>query len=155
MNTRRAALGRRPRQHKGSGMASDNPLHPIPSPPRKFMIGNMLSVRANAPIQDMMQIAQELGPIFWLDMMGKPMVVVSGFSLVDELSDETRFEKSTRGVLRRLRPVAHGLFTADTQEPRWAKSHHILLPTFAQRAMQGYHDAMLDIAEQCMLKWQR
>ena len=35
-------------------MASDNPLHPIPSPPRKFMIGNMLSVRANSPIQDMM-----------------------------------------------------------------------------------------------------
>ena len=83
------------------------------------------------------------------------MVVVSGFSLVDELSDEERFGKSTRGVLRKLRPVAHGLFTADTEEPRWAKSHNILLPTFAQRAMQGYHDAMLDIAEQCMLKWER
>lgn len=136
-------------------MVSENPLHPIPSPPRKFMIGNMLSVRADAPIQDMMVMARELGPIFWLDMMGKPMVIVSGFSLVDEMSDETRFSKSTRGVLRKLRPVAHGLFTADTVEPRWAKSHNILLPTFAQRAMQGYHDAMLDIAEQCMLRWDR
>lgn len=136
-------------------MATDNPLHPIPSPPRKFMIGNMLSVRADAPVQDMMIMARELGPIFWLDMMGKPMVIVSGFSLVDEMSDETRFGKSTRGVLRKLRPVAHGLFTADTVEPRWAKSHNILLPTFAQRAMQGYHDAMLDVAEQCMLKWER
>ena len=57
-------------------MASDNPLHPIPSPPRKFMIGNMLSVRADSPIQDMMQLSRELGPIFWLDMMGKPMVIV-------------------------------------------------------------------------------
>jgi cytochrome P450/NADPH-cytochrome P450 reductase len=139
----------------GPTMASENPLHPIPSPPRKFMIGNMLSVRADAPVQDMMNFARELGPIFWLDMMGKPMVVVSGFSLVDELSDEKRFGKSTRGVLRKLRPVAHGLFTADTVEPRWGKSHNILLPTFAQRAMQGYHDAMLDVAEQCMLKWER
>ena len=136
-------------------MVSDNPLHPIPSPPRKFMIGNMLSVGADTPIQDMMELSRELGPIFWLDMMGKPIVIVSGFSLVDELSDEKRFEKSTRGVLRKLRPVAHGLFTADTQEPRWAKSHNILLPTFAQRAMQGYHEAMLDIAEQCMVKWER
>lgn len=136
-------------------MASDNPLHPIPSPPRKFVLGNMLSVRADAPVQDMMKLTRELGPIFWLDMMGKPMVIVSGFALVDELSDETRFEKSTRGVLRRLRSVAHGLFTADTQEPRWSRSHHILLPTFAQRAMQGYHDAMLDIADQCMKKWER
>ena len=136
-------------------MASDNPLHPIPSPPRKFMIGNMLAVRASAPIQDMMQLSRDLGPIFWLDMMGKPLVVVSGFDLVDELCDEQRFAKSTRGALRKLRPVAHGLFTADTEEPRWSKSHNILLPTFAQRAMQGYHDAMLDIADQLMLKWER
>ena len=136
-------------------MASDNPLHPIPSPPRKFMIGNMLSVRADSPIQDMMQLSRELGPIFWLDMMGKPMVIVSGYDLVDELCDEQRFAKSTRGALRKLRPVAHGLFTADTEEPRWSKSHNILLPTFAQRAMQGYHEAMLDIADQLMLKWER
>ena len=57
-------------------MVSDNPLHPIPSPPRKFMIGNMLAVGADRPIQDMMEIARELGPIFWLDMMGAPIVIV-------------------------------------------------------------------------------
>lgn len=136
-------------------MASDNPLHPIPHPPRKLLVGNMLSVSASAPVQDLMQISRELGPIFWLDMMGKPMVIISGYPLVDEISDEARFEKSTRGPLRRLRPLAHGLFTADTQEPRWNKSHNILLPTFAQRAVQGYHDAMLDLADQMVLKWER
>ena len=134
-----------------TSMASDNPLHPIPSPPRKFMIGNMLSVRADAPIQDMMQLSRELGPIFWLDMMGKPMVVVSGFDLVDELSDEARFEKSTRGVLRKLRPVAHGLFTADTQEPRWSQvaqhpaadlraARHAGLPRRHARYRRSVHD---------------
>ena len=61
-----------------------------------------------------MQLSRDLGPIFWLDMMGKPMVIVSGYDLVDELCDEQRFDKSTRGALRKLRPVAHGLFTADT-----------------------------------------
>ncbi len=136
-------------------MARGNPLDPIPHPPRKPLIGNLLSVSAGAPVQDLINLARECGPIFWLDMMGKPVVVVSGFSLVDELCDEARFDKSTRGALRRLRPLAHGLFTSDTKEPNWSKAHHILLPTFAQRAMQGYHGAMLDLADQLCLKWER
>src|SRR2546425_489700 len=136
-------------------MARGNPLDPIPHPPRKPLIGNLLSVSGSAPVQDLVNLARENGPIYWLDMMGKPVVVVSGYSLVDELCDEARFDKSTRGALRRLRPLAHGLFTSDTKEPNWSKAHHILLPTYAQRAMQGYHAAMLDIAEQLVKKWER
>jgi cytochrome P450/NADPH-cytochrome P450 reductase len=136
-------------------MAQGNPLDPIPHPPRKPLIGNLLSVSGSAPIQDLISLARENGPIYWLDMMGKPVVIVSGFSLVDELCDETRFDKSTRGALRRLRPLAHGLFTSDTKEPNWSKAHNVLLPTFAQRAMQGYHDAMLDLTDQLVLKWGR
>ena len=34
---------------------------------------------------------------FWMDMMGKPIVVISGADLLDEVCDETRFDKSTRG----------------------------------------------------------
>jgi cytochrome P450/NADPH-cytochrome P450 reductase len=61
-----------------------------------------------------------------------------------------------RGALRRLRAFAgDGLFTAYTQEPNWSKAHNILLPSFGQRAMQGYHPMMLDIAEQLVLKWDR
>jgi cytochrome P450 / NADPH-cytochrome P450 reductase len=136
-------------------MARGNPLDPIPHPPRKPLIGNLLSVSGSAPVQDLVNLARENGPIYWLDMMGKPVVVVSGHALVDELCDEARFDKSTRGALRRLRPLAHGLFTSDTKEPNWSKAHHILLPTFAQRAMQGYHAAMLDLADQLVLKWER
>lgn len=135
--------------------SKSNPLHPIPKLPGKMLIGNMLSVDAEHPIQDLMRIASEQGPIFWMDMMGKPVVVVSGADLLDEICDETRFDKSTRGVLRRLRPAAHGLFTADTEEEKWSLAHNILLPTFAQRAMQGYHPMMVDIAEQLMAKWER
>ena len=137
-------------------MAAKNPIHPIPHPPKTPFIGNLLSLGTTAPIQDMMRLARELGPIFWLDMMGSPLVIVSGQALVDELCDETRFDKTTRGTLRRLRVIGgDALFTADTQMPNWSRAHNILLPTFGHRAMQSYHPMMLDIAEQMMLKWER
>src|SRR2546425_5276178 len=137
-------------------MASTNRLSPIPHPPKKPVVGNMLSVDSGAPIQHMTRMARELGPIFWLDMMGAPLVVVSGADLVDELSDEKRFDKLVRGSLRRVRAVAgDGLFTAYTDEPNWSKAHNILMTPFGNRAMQSYHPSMLDIAEQLVKKWER
>ncbi len=103
-----------------------------------------------------MRIAREQGPIFWLDMMGTPLVVVSGADLVAELCDEKRFDKAVRGSLRRVRMLGgDALFTAETQEPNWQKAHNILLPTFAHRMMQTYHEGMLDIADQLVTKWER
>jgi cytochrome P450 / NADPH-cytochrome P450 reductase len=126
-------------------MPSRNILDPIPQPPKTFLIGNLLALGATTPVQDLMKLARQYGPIYWLDMRGKPLIVVSGFEMVDELCDEAR-----------LRSFAgDGLFTAFTQEPNWAKAHNILLPAFSQRSMQGYHPMMLDIAEQMMLKWER
>src|SRR5258705_10808914 len=89
-------------------------------------------------------------------MMGAPLVIVSGADLVDELSDEKRFDKAVRGPLRRVRAVAgDGLFTADTTEPNWSKAHNILMQPFGNRAMQSYHPSMVDIAEQLVKKWDR
>lgn len=137
-------------------MASGNKLSPIPHPPKKPVVGNMLSLDPNAPVQDLVRISKELGPIFWLDMMGAPIVVVSGHDLIDELSDEKRFDKTVRGSLRRVRAVGgDGLFTADTTEPNWTKAHNILLQPFGNRAMQSYHPSMVDIAEQLVKKWER
>lgn len=133
-----------------------NKLHPIPHPPRTPLLGNMLTVDGGAPIQDLMRIARDQGPIFWLDMMGTPLVVVSGADLVAELCDETRFDKAVRGSLRRVRMLGgDALFTAETREPNWQKAHNILLPTFAPRMMQAYHEGMLDIADQLVMKWER
>jgi cytochrome P450 / NADPH-cytochrome P450 reductase len=137
-------------------MASTNKLNPIPHPPTKPVVGNMLSLDSTTPIQHMMRLAKELGPIYWLDMMGAPLVVVSGADLVDEISDEKRFDKSVRGSLRRVRAVGgDGLFTAHTNEPNWSKAHNILMTPFGNRAMQSYHPSMLDIAEQLVKKWER
>ena len=137
-------------------MASPNKLDPIPHPPKKPVVGNMLSLDSSAPIQHMVRLAKELGPIYWLDMMGAPVVVVSGHDLVDELSDEKRFDKAVKGSLRRVRAVAgDGLFTAHTTEPNWSKAHNILMQPFGNRAMQSYHPSMVDIAEQLVTKWER
>ncbi len=137
-------------------MPAKNRLSPIPHPPTKPVVGNMLSLDATAPVQNLARLARELGPIFWLDMMGAPIVIVSGHDLVDELSDEKRFDKAVRGPLRRVRAIAgDGLFTADTTEPNWGKAHNILLQPFGNRAMQSYHPSMVDIAEQLAKKWER
>src|SRR6195952_1216339 len=137
-------------------MPSTNKLSPIPHPPKKPVVGNMLSLDSNAPVQHLARLTKELGPIFWLDMMGAPLVIVSGHDLVEELSDEKRFDKAVRGSLRRVRAVGgDGLFTADTNEPNWSKAHNILMTPFGNRAMQSYHPSMLDIAEQLVEKWGR
>ncbi|MFT4863319.1 MAG: cytochrome P450/NADPH-cytochrome P450 reductase [Pseudohongiellaceae bacterium] len=133
-----------------------NPLYPIPKPSGNPLIGNMLSVDAKAPLQSLMELTRKLGPIYWLDMMGKPVIIASGPEIVKELSDETRFDKSVRGPLRRVRTIGgDGLFTSDTSAPNWSKAHNILMPTFSQQAMVDYLPQMIDIAEQLMLKWER
>src|ERR1700716_601916 len=137
-------------------MASTNRLSPIPHPPTKPVVGNMLSLDSTAPVQHLVRLTKELGPIFWLDMMGAPLVIVSGHDLVEELSDEKRFDKAVRGSLRRVRAVGgDGLFTADTSEPNWSKAHNILLQPFGNRAMQSYHPSMVDIADQLVKRWER
>ncbi|MCY7347662.1 MAG: cytochrome P450 [Pyrinomonadaceae bacterium] len=128
----------------------------IPQPPQKFLLGNMLDLSAGEPVQDMIRLAREYGPIYRMVFRQRVVIIVSGADLVDELSDEKRFDKTIRGALGLVRRFAgDGLFTAKTQEPNWSKAHNILLPNFSHKAMQGYHPMMLDIAEQMVSKWQR
>jgi cytochrome P450 / NADPH-cytochrome P450 reductase len=137
-------------------MTTKPSLKTIPQLPPKPIVGNMLSLDSNAPVQNLNQLAKELGPIYRLDMMGAPLIFVSSHALVDELSDEKRFDKTVRGPLRRIRAIAgDGLFTADTQEHNWGKAHNILLQPFGHRAMQSYHPMMVDIADQLIKKWER
>ena len=137
-------------------MSDTQNLERIPMPEKMPVIGNMLSVDKDQPLQSLMDLSRELGPIMRMDMMGTPLVVVSGHDLVDELCDEKRFDKAVRGSLRRVRAIGgDGLFTGDTQEDNWGKAHNILLPTFSRQAMSNYFPMMLDVAGQLCLKWER
>jgi cytochrome P450/NADPH-cytochrome P450 reductase len=128
----------------------------IPEPRETFLLGHLLALSAETPVQDMVKLARELGPIYRMEMRGRVVVVVSGHELVNEVSDEKRFDKTIRGALRLVRRFGgDGLFTSKTEEPNWSKAHNILLPNFSQKAMQSYHAMMLDIAEQLVLKWER
>ncbi|MEM1039071.1 MAG: cytochrome P450 [Pseudomonadota bacterium] len=137
-------------------MLDKTKLEPIPTPPKTALVGNMFSVDKDNPLQSLMELCREHGPLFKLDMMGKPLYIASGVKIVEELCDETRFDKAVRGSLRRVRAIGgDGLFTGDTEEPNWSKAHNILLPTFSRQAMNNYMPMMLDVATQLVTKWER
>jgi cytochrome P450/NADPH-cytochrome P450 reductase len=148
----------KPKQKKKPEAAAALPpnIVPIPQPAGKPVIGNMLDLSTEGPVQSLMTLARKMGPIYELSVMDKKFTVVSGFDVVDELSDEKRFDKSVRGALAGVRVMAgDGLFTAYTSEPNWSRAHNILLPNFGDRAMQSYHPSMLAIADEMMEKWSR
>ncbi len=132
-------------------------LEPIPQPPGKFIVGNLLDVAGDVPFVELMQLAREYGPIYQLAFPGnRQAIVASGYKLVEELCDESRFDKYVGPALQNARETSgDGLFTARTQEPNWRKAHNILLPYFGTRAMPDYLPKMVDIAEQLMGKWER
>jgi len=132
------------------------PTVPIPKPKGDPFIGNLRAIDGDAPIQSFMRMAKMLGPIFQLEVLGSPIVFVGSQALVDEISDESRFDKRVAGALRNIRDFAgDGLFTARTEEPNWAKAHRLLMPAFGPIGIRGMFDRMLDIAEQMLLRWER
>src|ERR1700726_3413669 len=119
--------------------SKDTHLEPIPQPPAKFLLGNLLDLLGDTHTQDIIKLAREYGPIFQLELPGRTLIVVSGHDLVDELCNEERFDKKVWPPLRKVRSFAgDGLFTAETEEPNWHKAHNILMPNFSMKAMQGY-----------------
>ncbi|WP_172200726.1 bifunctional cytochrome P450/NADPH--P450 reductase [Saccharibacillus qingshengii] len=129
----------------------------IPQPKTFGPLGNLPLVDTKAPVQSLMKLAEEQGPIFKMDLPGRPgNLYISGRELVEDACDESRFEKNVWAPLQNVRSFAgDGLFTSWTEEPNWRKAHNILMPSFSQRAMIGYHDMMVDIAMQLVQKWAR
>src|SRR5262245_4503560 len=139
-------------------MTTPTPLEPIPQPPGHLLVGNLFDLHSENLVENFMALAREYGPIYRLDLPGgNSRIIVSGVDLVDELCDESRFDKMLGSGLRALNEGAagHGLFTSETTDPLWHKAHNILLPAFSQDAMRNYHAMMLDIAVQLMQKWER
>ena len=127
----------------------------IPEPKGKLPgIGHSRLIDAVAPVQSLMTLAEEMGEIYQLRLPGGKLLVVSSQRLVDELSDESRFDKKVSGALYNIRDIAlDGLFTAKTTEPNWQKAHNILMPAFSMGSMSNYFPMMLEIAQQMMTRW--
>jgi cytochrome P450/NADPH-cytochrome P450 reductase len=143
-------------ERKGDQPMTHQDLLPIPQPPEKPFLGNLLEFDRVSPVQGLVKLANRYGPIFQLKVRGRRLIVVSGFTLVDELCDQSRFDKTVDGALQKVRAfTGNGLFTAHTNDPDWSKAHNILLPNFSHRAMESYHAMMLDVASQLAAKWDR
>ena len=127
----------------------------FPEPKGKLPgLGHSRLIDPAAPVQSLLELSKELGEIFRLQLPGGQLLVVSSQRLVDELCDESRFDKKVSGPLHNIRDIAlDGLFTARTKEPNWQKAHNILMPAFSMGAMSNYFPMMLEIAEQMMTRW--
>ncbi len=131
---------------------------PIPSPKTLPIIGNLHQIPKAGLIQHLIDVARDFADpgIFKLYFGSYVSLWVSHPDLVAELCDETRFRKIPGPGLRAVRSFAgDGLFTSFSDEPNWARAHNILLPAFSQRAMRGYYDMMLEVADALVAKWDR
>lgn len=129
----------------------------IPQPRTYGPLGNLPQLDTEMPIQSFMKLAEEYGEFFRLKLPFGHLHIVSGYELVKELTDPSRFDKIVeKTVLEKVRALlGDGLFTSETEEPNWRKAHNILLPSFSRTAMRGYFDKMLEIAIQLVQKWSR
>ncbi|MFO6496420.1 MULTISPECIES: bifunctional cytochrome P450/NADPH--P450 reductase [Bacillus] len=133
-----------------------NALSSIPIPKTYGPLGNLPLLDKNKVSQSLWKIADELGPIFQFRFGDAVGVFVSNHELTREVCDESRFDKNMgKGLLKVREFSGDGLFTSWTNEPNWRKAHNILLPSFSQKAMKGYHPMMQDIAVQLIQKWSR
>ncbi|NQU38300.1 MAG: cytochrome P450, partial [Actinobacteria bacterium] len=138
-------------------MSSDVAYEKIPHPSNRIpIIGDGMHIDGKHPTQSLMDLASELGPIYQFESPGHNDLVVTGGDLVEELLDESRFEKNLGAEMLVMREaVGDGVFSSWTQEPSWKPAHDILLPAFAPGAIKGYTAMMTDIANQLVLKWGR
>ena len=128
----------------------------IPSPRTLPFIGNLHQIPKAGLIQHLMAVARDFADpgIFKLYFGSYVSIWVSHPELVAELCDEARFRKIPGPGLRAVRAFAgDGLFTAFSDEENWGRAHRILLPAFSQRAMRGYYDMMLEVADALVGKW--
>lgn len=129
---------------------------PIPQPKTHFLRGNVPDMVPHHSIESMMRLAAEHGPIYRLALPGSDLLVVTSQELVNELCDETRFDKRvSRPLLLQRQITGPGLVTSRTQEPDWQLAHHAMQPGFGVAVLKTMFDSMWDIAEQLVLKWER
>jgi cytochrome P450 / NADPH-cytochrome P450 reductase len=129
----------------------------FPGPRGMPVLGNLLDIDTQNPIQGLIKMAGEYGPILKLSTPKTTAVIVSGQDLVNEVCDDARFDKYIAGGLVELSKglAGHGLFTSSTDDPLWQRAHSILMAPFSMQAMEQYVPKMQDIADQLISKWER
>ncbi|MGD1037009.1 MAG: cytochrome P450 [Roseiarcus sp.] len=131
-------------------------MQEIPQPKPTWLLGNVPDLDRHGVVQSLVKLGHEHGPIFRLKLPQEDCIVVGSQKLIDEICDETRFDKKVHRALEELRFfIGDSLFTARTDEPNWPIAHRILMPAFGMAALRTMFDGIMDIAQQMLLKWER
>lgn len=139
-----------------SSVPAPDALEPIPRDPGWPIVGNLFQITPGEVGQHLLARSRHHQGIFELDFAGRRVPFVSSVALAAEVCDPARFRKIIGPPLSYLRDMAgDGLFTAHSDEPNWGSAHRILMPAFSQRAMKGYFDVMLRVANRLVDKWDR
>ncbi|EHK24213.1 uncharacterized protein TRIVIDRAFT_61018 [Trichoderma virens Gv29-8] len=128
----------------------------IPKPKGLPVIGSLHHIDLESPLFSLIELIQPLGPICQLTFGSELNIFVSSIELLNELCDESRFQKIVTAELEKLRHVVHdGLFTARNEERNWEIAHRILMPVFGTIKIREMFPEMKDLAQQLCLKWAR
>ena len=93
---------------------------PIPQPPMKLfgLAGHLPDLDPSFLAKSIWRLNDLYGDIYQLDFIGRKVVVVSNQEYMNELCDESRFQKKIGGALQEIRAIAgDALFTANLEEP--------------------------------------
>lgn len=117
---------------------------PIPSPRGYPIIGNLLDLQDEVPLNAIERLLNIYGPIVKFSARGIETVVVGSFELFDELCDETRFFKLvSRKVVQGNGSGKRGLFTSHSEKDEdWGLAHRILMPAFGPLAIEDMFDGI-------------
>ncbi|PVH93311.1 cytochrome P450 [Periconia macrospinosa] len=135
---------------------SASPLASIPGPNGLPLLGNIFDIDPSAGLKSLVEIAHKYGPIFQITLGGQKQTFICDTHLLEEVCDESRFQKVVTSSVELLRMVTHdGLFTARENEHNWDVAHRILMPIFGPVKIREMFNQMVDIAQQLCLKWSR
>lgn len=92
----------------------------IPKAAQKYagLLGNLPDIDGSFPIKSYWELTDLYGPIVELNILGQRVVLVNNYELINDVSDDDRFEKVVQGPLMHVRDqLGDGLFTAHNNEP--------------------------------------
>lgn len=99
-------------------------------------------------------LTTRLGPIFKINVLGHQIVFVGNVALLEEICDETRFQKCVTGPVVEIRDLVNdSLFTAYRKEKSWGIAHRIMAPLVTQEATDAVFNDMAEVIPDLTKKW--
>jgi cytochrome P450 len=120
------------------------------------LIGDFNTIDLDKPVQKITDDLRKFGSGMIEQPFGQPVVFLADPALIEDVNNETHWEKHLGPSMRRARSlVGDGLLTAYTHEPNWRKAHNILMPAFTKTAMRRYHATMAATIRELIDAWNK